>query len=516
MTKLNRRDFLKFMAVSSAGIVASAAYPPINALHKQNSGIPNILILVFDALATRHMSLHGYDRETTPHLAKFVSHANVYHAHYSAGNASSPGTATLLSGLYPWSHRAINLGGLVRRDLLDQNIFRLIGDEYCKIAFTQNPWVELLLRQYHRDLDLHIPITSFSYRTERPMLSPSVTSDQIMTYFAYDEFLSFNYKIFNPLPGSLLLGSLGVFNQQSTRGLKKPSEEYPFGVPSNELFYYFHNDEVFAGVADVVQNLVSSLCPLFGYFHLFAPHGTYCPRKEFVGIFPEIEVPDKPPHKLAIMDLSFETLYEYRKHYDEYIANVDSEFGKLMDSFEKAGILDNSYIVITSDHGQIFERGEFGHGTFLLYDPVIHVPLIISSPGQKERLDVYSPTSSTDVLTTLLNIAGKTIPAGLDGRVLPGFGGQEDYHRSIYAVEAKINSAFQPLKTATIALIKERQKLIYYSGYHNYSEVFELYNLDEDPEESTDLFSKGTVTASRMKDELLEMLATANRPFIDK
>lgn len=504
------------MAVSSAGVAASAAYPYIDSLHKQNSGLPNILILVFDAMATRHMSLYGYERETTPNLAKFASHANVYHSHYSGGNASSPGTATLLSGLYPWNHRAINLGGLVRQDLLDQNIFRLIGEEYCKIAFTQNPWVELLLRQYHRDLDLHVPITSFSYKLQRPMLSTSAASDQVMTYFAYDEFLSFNYKIFNPLPGSLLLGSLGVINQQSTQGLQKPSEEYPFGVPSNELFYYFHNDEVFAGIANVIQNLVTPLCPIFGYFHLFAPHGTYCPRREFVDIFPEIKVPYKSPHTLAIMDLSVETLYRYRKNYDEYIANVDAEFGKLMDTFEKAGILDNSYIVITSDHGQIFERGEFGHGTFLLYDPVIRVPLLISSPGQKERFDVHSPTSSTDVLPTLLTIAGKDIPAALDGRVLPGFGAQMDDQRSVYAIEAKMNSAFQPLKTATITLMKGQQKLIYYSGYTKYSEVFELYDLDNDQEESNDLFSEDTVTASRMKEELLDTLETVNRPFIKK
>ena len=187
-----------------------------------------------------------------------------------------------------------------------------------------------------------------------------------------------------------------------------------------------------------------------------------------------------------------------------------------MDVFEKVGILDNSYIIITSDHGEIFERGEFAHGTYLLYDPVIHIPLLISSPGQKERLDVTGPTSSTDVLPTLLSIAGKEIPGGLERRILPGFGGQEDPQRSLFAIEAKENSAFEPITKATITLMKEGKKLIYYTGYPEYPDTFELYDLVEDIEETRDLISVDTVTAARLKEELLEALELANRPFTEK
>jgi arylsulfatase A-like enzyme len=216
---------------------------------------------------------------------------------------------------------------------------------------------------------------------------------------------------------------------------------------------------------------------------------------------------------LAFFRLSQEDLDDYRQHYDEYIANVDTEFGKMIDSLGKDGILDNSYIIITSDHGESFERGEFGHGTYLLYEPVIHVPLLISSPGQRARLDIHSPTSSVDIVPTLLTLAGKEVPANLDGRILPGLGGKEDFQRSIFALEAKENSAFQPITTATMALIKEGKKLIHYTGYPQYPEVFELYDLNEDGEEMKDLFLEDTVTAARMKQELLDTLADANRPF---
>jgi arylsulfatase A-like enzyme len=516
MKKLNRRDFLKLIALSSAGVAASTIQPYVDSLRQGTSGKPNILIFVLDALSARHMSLYGYQRETTPNLTKFASRANVYHAHYSTANFTSAGTATLLSGLHPWNHRAINLGGLIRRDLVDHNIFRLMGDGYYKVAFTQNAWADLLLKQYQKDLDFHLPITSFSYKTKRPMISSSIPADQITTYYAYDEFLSFTDKLFNPLPGSLFLGSLSILNEQSAKELEKTSTEYPFGVPSNDLFYYFHNNEVFAGVSEVVRISTNPSQPIFGYFHLFAPHGPYCPHKDYVSIFPEINVVVKPPHPLRIMELPVENLYQLRKHYDEYIANVDAELGKMMDTFEAAGILDNSYIIITSDHGQIFERGEFGHGTALLYEPVIHIPLLIASPGQEERLDVFSPTSSADILPTLLSVAGQEIPGGLERRILPGLGGGEDFQRSIFAIEAKENSAFQPLTKATITLIKEGKKLIYYTGYPGYPEVFELYDLVEDSEETRDLFLEDTATAARLKEELLDVLAAANRPFAGK
>jgi arylsulfatase A-like enzyme len=515
MTQLSRRDFLKLMAASSAGMALSAAHPFVESLRTQSSLRPNILIFVLDAMSARHMSLYGYERETIPNLTRFASRANVYHVHYSTGNSSSPGTATILSGLHPWNHRAINLGSLVQRNLVDHNIFRLIGDEYHKVAFTQSTAADLLLNQYQMDLDIHIPITSFSYKTLRPMVSPFVSSDHVMTYYAYDEFLSFSSKVFNPLPGSLLLGSLELFNTQSTQNLEAPSDKYPFGTPNN-VFNYFHNDEVFEGVSKIVQNLINPVRPFFCYFHLFSPHAPYCPQKDFVDVFPEINVPFKPPHKLSYWRWSQETLNENRKQYDEYIANVDAEFGKMMVSFKMAGILDNSYIVITSDHGESFERGEFGHGTALLYDPVIHVPLLISSPRQKERLDVFSPTSSTDILPTLLSLAGKEIPPGLERRILPGLGGVENFQRSIFALEAKENSAFQPITKATMALIKEGKKLIYYTGYDEYPEVFELYDLVHDIEETKDLFSEDTVTAARMKEELLDALANANRPFTNE
>jgi len=120
--------------------------------------------------------------------------------------------------------------------------------------------------------------------------------------------------------------------------------------------------------------------------------------------------PTKPKHRLGDQ-LPAKTLQAQRKLYDAYVANVDEEFGQFFDSLSGAGLLDNAYFVLTSDHGEMFERGVMGHTTPLMYDPGLHIPLLISAPGQKIRNDVSTQTNSVDVLPTLLQVAGRTLPS---------------------------------------------------------------------------------------------------------
>lgn len=126
-----------------------------------------------------------------------------------------------------------------------------------------------------------------------------------------------------------------------------------------------------------------------------------------------------------------------------------------MDKLEASGILDHSYLVVTSDHGELFERGENGHNTFLLYDSVIHIPLLVSAPQQTKRQDFYSLTSNIDVLPTLLNIVKKEIPSSVEGRLLPGFGGAEDATRSIFAGGPAIASLLKEELLDTLSMVNK-------------------------------------------------------------
>ncbi|HUI88570.1 MAG TPA: hypothetical protein VLX61_07565 [Anaerolineales bacterium] len=78
-------------------------------------------------------------------------------------------------------------------------------------------------------------------------------------------------------------------------------------------------------------------------------------------------------------------------------------------------------------------------------------------------------------------------------------------------MDAKLNPAFAPFRTATVAMRKGAYKLIHSPGYPgNYEDGYELYNLEMDIEEMNDLYKSETAIASQMKAELLEALNAAN------
>ena len=105
---MDRREFLKLAGLFSLGW----AIPPNPVLPVNTEGIqdkPNILILVYDAFSANNSPLYGYSRNTTPNLARLVDHAVAYHNNLAAAPFTTPGTGTMLTGVYPWTHRAFTL-----------------------------------------------------------------------------------------------------------------------------------------------------------------------------------------------------------------------------------------------------------------------------------------------------------------------------------------------------------------------------------------------------------------------
>jgi len=504
MSTLSRRDFLKLFPGISASLALTSLYPSLDSALLPVSDTPNIILLVLDAMSARNLSLYGYARETTPNLSCFAERATVYHSHYAAGNFTSPATASLLTGMYPWSHRAMNIKGTIKRSLLEKNLFALVGPEYFRTAFTQNMLADVFLRQSRAHIEMHLPLTTFHLNEKPILVSEEFQADPLITSYAFDNPIV-SYSMLN----TLLLNYWNVLNWTNLKQYSAQSDDYPYGTPFN-TYNYFHNDVVYEGVKKLVLRLAEQQKPFLAYFHLYSPHEPYVPRKEFVDIFADLDIPTKWEHPLSTGKEKFSALLGYRKHYDEFIANVDSEVGFLLHALDREGILKNTYLFILADHGQLFERGEHGHLTPLMYDPVLHIPLIVYAPGQKTRRDVFSPTSNVDILPTILKILGKDIPASIEGKPLPGFGGQEDDERSVFSIEAKRNSALLPLTQASISMIKGHKKLIYYLGYPGYEDSFELYDVQDDIEELNDLFRKDIASAAIMKEELLGALVSSN------
>lgn len=502
--QISRREFLKLASLSAGSLLLSRIDPQIlNARAQGNQSLPNIVIIVFDAMSARNLSLYGYPRQTTPNLEKFAERATVYHAHQAGGNFTTPGTASLLSGMYPWTHRAINQSGLMARHLAPRNIFAMMGDAYHRVAYSQNMWPNYLFEQFD-GIDSLIPPGAFS--AVEQIIGARFPRGRGDAYRAFEEFL---FQDATP-PSSLVFGLLGrLFLRR--QAYFADSTDYERGIPRTGNYpIYFRLDDVFEGLQSTIEKLQS---PYLAYLHLWAPHAPYKPAKPFDGLFIDDtwKPVRKPWHPLG-GEVSQSRLNTRRMNYDAYIANVDAEFGRLIESLDTQGKLENTYIIVTSDHGESFERGLDGHISPLLFEPLTHIPLLISAPGQTVRQDVTVPTGCVDILPTLLSFARLPVPDWCEGTILPGLGGAPNPQRSIFTIEAATNPAFAPLQRVSVALRKDNYKLTCYKG-HYAGEIYELYDLANDPDELTDLFSEDPAIAKTLQTELLDRLHAADAPY---
>lgn len=501
MSTLTRRDFLKLTALSSGAV----AFSTLTSRHSfVNPNQKGVIIFVFDAMCAQNLSVHGYPRNTAPNLERFAARSTVYHAHNSAGNYTTPGTSSLLTGTYPWTHRAINISGLIARNLAEKNIFNTFGDSFHRIAYSQNIGAARLLVQFNKAIDEWINPEAFSIINQ--IMGSKFPQDREAAYRAFDDFLTLSD---NETSASLIFGTIS--NLLTRRKLAQNNNtDYPSGLPNANYPLYFQLKDIFDGI--IAQLKIPASKPRLAYIHFWAPHSPYRPTSKFANGFLDNWKPvPKPQHRFGLQ-VPNSRLNTRRQHYDEYIANIDDEFGRLFDAMEVEGILEENYVVVTSDHGEMFERGTDGHITPLLYHPVIHSPLIISSPGQTSRVDITTPTNSVDVFPTLLHLTGQEIPDWCEGKPLPGLGGSDNPQRASFVIEAKQNLAFVPIKIATIAMCKGQYKLIYYTGYEA-EDSFELYNHGDDIEELNDLYPQQPAVAKTMREELLDHLSTTNANF---
>jgi arylsulfatase A-like enzyme len=498
MKTLSRRDFLKLMSVLPASLALSRLS---REQFTRQTVRPNVILLVLDAMSAYHLSLYGYGRKTTPNFERFAERTNVYHAHYSTANFTIPGTASLLMGLYPWTHRGLHLSGLVKRDMAHMNLFALMGKDYHRFAFSQNVWATNLLLQFESDIDQLLPSSAFSdyaFLVSEVFRRDEGNAHQVLDHVLFD---------YVDAPGLLVFGLAQRLYFERVR--KTVDRQYPRGVPQPR------NHPISFKLANVFNGLMKTLTglprPFLAYIHLFPPHSPYRAHKDFVGIFdgtpPHIQ---KPEHVFSEGE-TYETIEKNRIWYDEYIANVDFEFGRLLDYLEQNGLLDSSYVIVTSDHGELLERGIKGHVTPVLYEPLVRVPLLISVPGQEKRQDFFSPTSSVDLVPSLLHVSGNDVPDWVEGRLLPGLGGQEDHERHVWMLEAKSSSAFGKLRQATFAMRHGRYKAILYRGYDRIGkDLIEIYDLESDPQEMHDLGREPSPLVTDLTNRLLEQFERIN------
>lgn len=498
---MKRRTFLKSLLMLSL-LELRYALPVLgDIVQQEDADRPNVIFIVLDTFSARHASLYGYERETTPNLTRFADRATVYHRHYSTANFTAPGTASLLTGTYPWTHRALHINGIPLARFADDNLFALLADSgQERVAYTHNSLVTLLLDQLSDHIDHYVSPRDLS-------VFDDLLSDRLFTNDYETAFLG--EKLILPKDRRIVSSSLFVSLLDTLRRERRIeqvrqefADQFPRGIPrADQHTRYFL-------LEDAIDWLIEELTDDGGassllYAHLYPPHGPYNPRKEFVSAFigdglPSVQKPLNPVDRIGVAQ---DLLDQNRQQYDSHVLYTDAEFGRLYDTLLDNGTLDNSYLIITSDHGQLFERGVHGHITPLLYEPLIHIPLLISAPGQTTRQDVHAPTSNVDLLPTLLHLADKSIPEWVEGVVLPPFA-EEVGDRPIFALEAKTNAKQGPLTNATICMIKGDHKIIRYFGYEVVDNAYELFDLSNDPEELDNLFDAEPDLAATLRAEI--------------
>lgn len=170
--------------------------------------------------------------------------------------------------------------------------------------------------------------------------------------------------------------------------------------------------------------------PWFLWLHYFDPHCAYIEQSEaFAGTEP-YEGPVRSGQLYSELwkqrrSLTAPDFEELRRLYDSEIHHTDHQVGRILEHLEREGLLENTIVVITADHGEEFgDHGSLGHAR-TLHEELIRVPLLIHVPGtQPGRLD--TPVALIDVYPTLLESLGLEAPTDLEGQdILPGGVGLE-------------------------------------------------------------------------------------------
>ena len=520
--RVTRRDFLKLasllpMSMSAPRFLGSLENPG----YAQNKP-QNVLVIVFDAWSANHISLNGYPRETMPNLARLADRAVVYHNHYAGGNYTTPGTASLLTGTYPWRHRAFQPGGKIPEALVPENIFSAFENHY-RLTYSHNLWANLLLRQFKDGLDQYIPKKKYFLTGDRvdDQKGFFLDSDTIIsTLFENDEdiaLVSWIRAMEKKEEGyaySLFLSPL--YEQYRDNYFRKQFAKiealFPRGIPKDDYDIFLLETAI-----DAIGNLLPvTPQPFMGYFHFWPPHAPYNTHQDFVGRFSGDGL--APPPKPFDLFGDNAPKIKNRTEYDEYILYVDREFGRFYNQLETSGLLESTWVVLTSDHGEMFERGIEGHRTPVLYEPVVRVPLLIFEPGRESRTDIFANTSAVDVLPTLLHVTGQRPADWTEGIVLSPFDGEaSNPERNVYVVQAEKSEQFGPLTIATLSIRKGDYKLMYFFGYDELGtdgERIELYNIKDDPEELTDLYETEKEISQELLNELKAKLKEVNAPYL--
>jgi arylsulfatase A-like enzyme len=414
---------------------------------------PNILLLVLDTVGANRMSLYGYERETTPALARWAESATLFDLALATSSWTLPSHAGMFTGRYP---EELNAGF---RTALDNQWPTLAGalaeQGYRTAGFVAN-------RKY----------ASYEFGLNRG--------------FA-------RYEDFRISPGQIMvsssLGALLVWQPWFTRMIG---------------YYDLYGRK---SAAMVNQDFLSwarggSERPFFAFINYYDAHDPYIPPAPFDRQFTDDSGAYRPlPLSPSLKPAQLRRLLAA---HEGALAYLDREIDNLLRQLDVNGILDHTLVILTSDHGEQFgEHGQMEHGNSL-YRVLLEVPLVLRFPGRVPTgRRVTDPVTLRDLPATVLDLAGLPNSAGFPGSTLA------TRWQSIASDSARsplLSALTWPDGEVAVALRVGNMEYIDW-----FQEGEQLYDLGDDPAELRNLASKDDTTVTWPYRAALDSLR-ANRP----
>lgn len=316
--------------------------------------VPNVLLIILDTVRGLEVGFGGYQRATTPNIDRWAARGVVFDRAIAPAPWTLPSHASMFTG--KWPHE------------LELGWSRPFGEEHTTIAERMSA-----LGYVTGGFVANLIYCSYLFGLNRGFA----------TYRDYQ---------FSPteLLGSSTLGRRLIDLWNRTRGTyvvvgRKTAAEI--------------NEEVLGWLRGVSDGR-----PWFAFVNYFDAHDPYDVPPPYREMFAGTN--EKWRSLSDLRPRSSQELAALQSAYDGAIAYLDMEVGRLLEDLDQQGVLRNTLVIITSDHGEEFgEHGITGHGTSL-YTPVVHVPLVILPPGgpsDTRRLSRY--VSLRDLAATIEDAA---------------------------------------------------------------------------------------------------------------
>lgn len=327
----------------------------------------NLVIVVLDAARADHVGCDGYPRETTPSIDQLAKESAVFRNHFAAFPSTKPSTASLFTSLYPHTGEDLTADG---------GIFTLAkglkAAGFTTAFFSSNAVAS--------------PATGIGGDFEHVFVSPS------------------------------------------SRG---QAQEERIGLPEDDLW------RAPEGLTQVFGKWLAGerQSRFFAYCHLLPPHNPYDAPEDLKELFANGKGPAVRSGRFefpeAMPSYGRSRPYSPQHWANLYDANLrwgDWGVGEVVRLLREHDLLDDTLLIVTSDHGEAFgEHGYIFH-SHAVYDEFVHIPLLIRFPGQRRLVgEVAALTQTVDLLPTVFDLYQIPYPRACARQFpTPAAGGRED------------------------------------------------------------------------------------------